>query len=61
MKIQFLLITASAAAIISCNNNNESKEAKIDSANQTKNELKKEYLSQPLSVTGPPTESIERI
>jgi len=48
MKIKLLLVTVSAAAIISCNNNGESKEAKPDSSGQPKTESKKEYLSQPL-------------
>ncbi len=49
MKFQSTLFIVCAAAIVSCNNNGESKESKTDSTATTAGtEKKKEYLSQPL-------------
>jgi len=49
MKFQLSVLALSAATIISCNSNSESKENKTDSTTAVaKTESKKEYLSQPL-------------
>src|SRR5215208_3890036 len=49
MKFQLSVLVLSAAAIISCNSNSESKENKADSNTlDPKTESRKEYLSQPL-------------